>query len=238
MMLHGFSQTGACFDELSEALGVHGLAPDLPGHGPEPGSQVTLEVATAEVAHLLASQAQPTPLLGYSQGGRVALHVALEHPELVSLLVIVSGSPGLSEPQERRARAALEEERAASVLSLGVDAFLDRWVTLPMFQGLEERGEAWRKRDRAQRQVHTASGLAAALRGLGVSRQGDLMPRLRELAMPALFVAGAEDPVYVEHAIRMAAEAPRGVPIFLPRLGHAIVGQSPGTLARVIRAGL
>jgi 2-succinyl-6-hydroxy-2,4-cyclohexadiene-1-carboxylate synthase len=237
-MLHGFTQTGACFDELSEELGVRGLAPDLPGHGADPGSQVTLEVATAEVAHLLRSLGRPTPLLGYSQGGRVALHVALAHPELVSLLVIVSASPGLSDPEERAQRAQIDEERAQALLSDGVERFLDHWSSLPMFEGLLERGEDWLLRDRARRGVHVASGLAAALRGLGLSQQADLQPRLSELQMPALFVAGTNDPAYVEHAFQMASEVPRGVPVFLPRLGHAIVGQSPASLARVIRSGL
>lgn len=238
VMLHGFTQTGACFDELCEQVGVRGLAPDLPGHGADPGTRVTLDAATAEVAGLLTSLGRPTPLLGYSQGGRVALHVALAHPELVSLLVIVSASPGLSDPEERAARAQVEEERAQALLSDGVDSFLDHWSSLPMFDGLKERGTTWLLRDRARRQVHTASGLAAAVRGLGLSQQDDLLPRLSELQMPALFVAGANDPTYVEHAFHMASQAPRGVPVFLPRLGHAVVGQSPEALARVIRSGL
>ncbi len=238
VMLHGFTQTGACFDELCDHMGVRGLAPDLPGHGAEPGTLVTLETATSEVAGLLTSLGRPTPVLGYSQGGRVALHVALEHPELVSLLVIVSASPGLPGPEKRAERARVDEERALILLSEGVDSFLDHWSSLPMFSGLNERGQPWLLRDRERRQVHTAEGLAAALRGLGLGQQDDLLPRMGELQMPALFVAGADDPAYVEHAFRMASQAPRGIPVFLPRLGHAIVGQSPKVLAQVIRSGL
>ena len=194
VMLHGFTQSGACFDELCELMAVRGIAPDLPGHGPRPVERTTLAEAVTEVACLLRSMEHPVPLLGYSQGGRVALHVALAYPELVRRLVIISASPGLSEPAERSARAVLDEERAQRLLSEGLEVFLERWAALPMFEGLKSRDEAWRIQDRARRRTHTAEGLAAALRGLGLGQQDDLLPRLSELPMPTLFVAGADDP--------------------------------------------
>ena len=237
-MLHGFTQTGACFDELSELMGIQGIAPDLPGHRPNSVEATSLTEAADEVASLLRSMDPPVPLLGYSQGGRIALHVALAYPELVSKLVVISASPGLSDPTERADRARLDEERAQRLLSEGVESFLERWAALPMFKGLKSRDAAWLAQDQERRRTHTAQGLATALRGLGLGQQEDLLPRLNELPMPALFIAGTADSAYVEHAFLMATEAPLGVPVFLPNVGHAVVGQDPKNLARVLSVGL
>ncbi|MBD89288.1 MAG: 2-succinyl-6-hydroxy-2,4-cyclohexadiene-1-carboxylate synthase [Deltaproteobacteria bacterium] len=238
IMLHGFTQTGACFDELCDHMGVRGIAPDLPGHGPEPMIGDSL-IDTAEgVADVLRSAPRPLPLLGYSQGGRVALHVALEHPELISVLVVISASPGISDGASRSERARRDEARAQEILDGGLEAFLTSWSALPMFEGLRERDQRWRDQDRARRLVHTPEGLAGALRTLGLGQQEDLLPRFKELQMPCLFVAGADDPTYVEHAFSMASAAPRGAAVFLPGVGHAAVGQAPREVARLLRMSL
>ena len=107
-----------------------------------------------------------------------------------------------------------------------------------MFSGLRSRGESWLQRDRERRSTHCPDRLAQALEGLGLGQQEDLLERLHELPMPALFVAGGGDAVYVEHALRMASAAPLGMPVFLPRVGHAVVGEAPRALARVIQMGI
>ena len=50
--------------------------------------------------------------LGYSMGGRYALHVALRHPELVRRLVLVSATGGIDDPAERAARREGDEALA------------------------------------------------------------------------------------------------------------------------------
>ena len=236
MMLHGFSQTGACFDELAEAMAVRALAPDLPGHGPSPQGPVTLDSAVHQVAEVMKPLERPAPLLGYSQGGRIALQVALEHPELVRCLVLLSSSAGIEDEAERAARRATDEARAVAIERDGVSVFLDAWSAMALFSGLAQRDEAWRARDRARRMTHTASGLAAALRGLGVGQQPHLLGRMIELPMPALFMAGTRDPDYCERALQMAQAAPLGAPVFLPNAGHALVGEAPWEVARALRA--
>jgi 2-succinyl-6-hydroxy-2,4-cyclohexadiene-1-carboxylate synthase len=235
IMLHGFTQTGACLAELATAMAVHALAPDLPGHGPEPGDGITMEAAISETAALLRTQDGPSPLLGYSQGGRVALHVALEHPDLVSRLVVLSASPGIADTQARAQRIEVDEARAKKLETEGLETFLDHWAALPLFAGLAERDEAWHLQDRTSRLTSTAAGLAAALRGLGQGQQEDLIPRLSTLTAPTLFIAGIHDAPYCHHAHAMAEITPQAMPVFLPGKGHALVGEAPQEVARVIR---
>lgn len=234
VMLHGFTQSGACFDELAAHMGVLGVAPDLPGHGAATQEGISFESATHAIAELLEARGAPLPLLGYSQGGRLALHVALARPELVSRLVIISAAPGIPDAEARAERARLDEERAMGLLESGLEGFLEAWGERAMFSGLQRRGSLWLERDRERRRSHSAAGLAAALRGLGLGQQEDLLPRLGQLAMPALFIAGVDDPAYMMHALQMAEAAPQGMPVFLPGVGHAAVGEAPETVSRVI----
>ena len=234
IMLHGFTQTGACLGELAAAMGAKALAPDLPGHGPEPGEVITLQKAVAETADLLRAQGQPTALLGYSQGGRVALHVALEHPKLVSKLVLLSTSPGIADPNTRQKRIAEDNRRAERLESEGLEAFLDHWASLPLFAGLSQRDPAWQAQDRAHRLTNTSTGLAAALRGLGQGQQENLLPNLSALTTPTLLIAGANDPAYCQHALSIAQATPQAMPVFVPGKGHALVGEAAHEVARVI----
>ena len=52
-----------------------------------------------------ATRAARATYVGYSQGGRLCLQLALDRPDLVDELVLVSASPGIADDAERAARA-------------------------------------------------------------------------------------------------------------------------------------
>lgn len=238
MALHGFSQHGRSFAELAGLLDRRVLAPDLPGHG-RTRIPPTVPNAVAAVASLLEKAGPPTPLLGYSQGGRIALQVALERPELISRLVLVSCAPGgLAGVAERAARRERDEAWALLLDTEGLETFLDRWLGLPLFEGLERRGAGWRARDRAGREENDPGRLAAALLGMGQGIQAHLGGRLGELTGPVLVVAGAEDERYLALARWMAERIPDARVEVLAGVGHPVVGEDPGALARAVSAFL
>ena len=226
--LHGFTQTGAAFSRFAAQLAAAVLAIDLPGHGRTTIAPVTMAATVESIAELLDQQAEPVPLVGYSQGGRVALHVALQHPELISHLVVVSGSPGIEDPDQRAARRHADEALAAGVEADGLEAFLDRWLADPRLGTADpERAVA----DRAMRMENTAGGLAAALRGLGQGSQEYLGPALAAVAVPTVFVAGSLDEDYARSAAAMAATVPDAKLVLLSWTGHNPLRDRPGELA-------
>ena len=93
--LHGFTLTGAQFSGLTAAAPCRILAPDLPGHGRTDVAPVTLDATLDALGEWIESLGGPVPVLGYSQGGRIALVLALARPELVDRLMLVSASPGI-----------------------------------------------------------------------------------------------------------------------------------------------
>src|SRR5690606_10540568 len=145
---------------------------DAPGHGASGAARL----AWPDAVDALAATGGRGTWIGYSMGGRLALGVALAHPQLVERLVLVGASPGIADPGERAARRAGDEALARHLLAVGLDAFLDEWLAQPLFAGLTA-DEA----QRSARRTNTADGLAAALRDLGTGTQPDLWPALDDL---------------------------------------------------------
>ncbi len=232
--LHGFTQTGAMFAELAELLGREVLAPDLPGHGRSAGVPTTFASAVSGVADVLARAGSPSPLMGYSQGGRVALAVALERPRLVSHLVLVSTHPGIEDESERAARRQADDMLAAELRDGGIAPFVDQWLARPMFGGLDRRGSTWRYADRAARLENTAAGVANALVGMGQGAQPYFGGRLPELQVPVLLIAGSQDQKYAALATSVSRSLPRGRLRVIPDAGHAVIGEHPRVVADLV----
>jgi pimeloyl-ACP methyl ester carboxylesterase len=107
LALHGWARSQRDFDAVVAPDGdapLPALALDLPGFGtspPPPEVWGAEDYATA-VGQVLGEMGSPVVVLGHSFGGRVALHLALQHPETVRALVL-TGVP-LLHPLGRRAR--------------------------------------------------------------------------------------------------------------------------------------
>jgi 2-succinyl-6-hydroxy-2,4-cyclohexadiene-1-carboxylate synthase len=198
VLLHGFGQTGRCWGPLAAALARdHEVVRlDAPGHAGS--SAVAADLPTT--GRLAAAAGGRAIYVGYSMGARMALHVATEAPEAVRALVLVGGTPGIEDDGARAERRAADVAQAAHIRSEGVDAFVDRWLALPMFAGLppEARFEDERRRN-------TAEGLATSLELAGTGSQRPLWDRLAALEQPVLAVAGEDDARYAEIAGRTAA---------------------------------
>ena len=112
VLLHGFTHTGASWDPVVAALGesYRALAPDIRGHG----AAADLEPVT--LADVLGDLARLAPerftLVGYSMGGRIALHAPVAFPARIDRLVLIGASPGIAEPAEREARRADDDALA------------------------------------------------------------------------------------------------------------------------------
>jgi len=169
--------------------------------------------------------------VGYSMGGRLALALALERPDIVQSLVLVSASPGIADERERATRRAADDQLAHDVERDGLDAFLERWLAQPLFASLprELAGvDARRRGNSVERVTHQ-------LRALGQGAQPSLWHRLPELQMPVLLVTGAYDRKYRELASAMAAAiGDNARAVTVPEAGHALHLEQPAALAALL----
>lgn len=219
----GFTQTSSSWKPVMAALprGIEAVALDVPDGLDFPST------ATA-----LVRDGQRAVYVGYSMGGRLCLQLALEHPEQVTGLVLVSASPGIADATEREQRRAADEELARDIERDGVDTFLERWLAQPLFASLSA--------DAAQieeRRVNTVERLTHQLRGLGQGAQAPLWGRLGELGdlgVPVHLVTGALDTKYTRIAHDMSRRVRTSRVSTVPGAGHAVHMEQPAAVAHLL----
>jgi 2-succinyl-6-hydroxy-2,4-cyclohexadiene-1-carboxylate synthase len=238
-LLHGFTQSGRSWRELIAHMpgGWKWIVPDLRGHGQtvtRAGAPCSMDACTDDLVALWEElDVGRTHLVGYSMGGRLALHVAARRPERLLSLLTVGAHAGL-EDDARAGRRQGDEALAARIEKDGVESFVDYWSSLPLFEGLQRRGEGYVAQLRAERLQNHAAGLACSLRGMGAGVMEPVWDDLTRLKGPCTFVAGQLDHGYVASARRLAASVPQGRVELVLRAGHAAHQERPDAFARIL----
>lgn len=169
--------------------------------------------------------------VGYSMGGRLCLQLALDRPDLVQGLVLVSASPGLANASERAARVEADEMLARTIEQDGTVAFLRTWLAQPMFASVPAGAPGL-----AERAQLPPEYLAGCMRILGTGAMTPLWDRLGELRMPVALVSGTEDAKFERLAGAMLERMnPNAVHVRLEG-GHALPLEQPAVLGGFIVA--
>ena len=235
-MLHGFTQSGESWDELVDLVPGRWrwITVDLPGHGRSGDSGATMPDATVALASLWDGLGVArSHVVGYSLGGRLALWLAAHHPDRLLSLTTIGAHAGL-EGDARRRREQDDLALAGKIEAEGVERFVDEWAALPLFSGLARRGPAYLERVRGWRLRNRPAGLASSLRGMGAGATEPFWDRLSAITVPALLVAGAEDPRYVDAARELAARMIRSRVVVVPDAGHTVHLEQPEVFAHLL----
>lgn len=215
LLIHGFAGSRSVWAHLRRLLGasVQAVAVDLPGHGQSAPCRSAGWRGFEETLAALARTADglrrgPVDLLGYSQGARLALGLALEWPGRVRRLILESGTAGLARSRDRKMRQRRDEALARDIERHGIEAFVDRWESLPLFAGLRKLPPGLSSSLRKQRLACTERGLASSLRSVGLGLQPNYWPRLATLRVPTLLLSGGRDAKFTAIARAMARELP------------------------------
>ncbi|MDY7231612.1 2-succinyl-6-hydroxy-2,4-cyclohexadiene-1-carboxylate synthase [Hyalangium rubrum] len=245
VLLHGFTGNRSSFDHLRPMLGgaVKAIAVDLPGHGETPlperkGREGFIETVQAVVELVERLGLHSVDLMGYSQGARIALGAALHSPRHFGRLILESGSPGLHRRMERAERREEDGRRASFIQLNGVEAFIDRWEAMPLFDGLRRLPPEQQAALRQRRSSCTVEGLVGALGCLGLGVQPDYWSELHRQRLPTLLLTGAQDEKFTQLARRMATELPVVWRHTFENCGHAPHLEVPEAFAREVLAFL
>ena len=241
VLLHGFTGSARSWGRFGELLAQRftTLAVDIVGHGqsdaPLALTHYTMPSAAADVVSAIEQLgfARAT-WLGYSMGGRLALHVATAHPERVERLALIGASAGLRTRDERDARVASDAKLIELLEADGVEAFTDYWQSIPLFASQTTLPAKVRATIRAGRLRNSALGLSNSLRGMGTGAQDGLHDLLPTLAMPVLAIAGALDTKYSDIADEMAAAIPHARSLIIREAGHAAQLEQPELCAEAV----
>ena len=232
VLVHGFTQTGRSWGPIATDLGRDHevVLVDAPGHG---GSAAVRTDLTAGAALVGAAGGRAT-YVGYSMGGRLALHLALDRPDHVDALVLLGATAGIEDEEERAARRRSDEVWAGELERDGLDPFLRRWLAQPLFANLPADAA-----DLDDRRRNTVGGLASSLRLAGTGSQAPRWTELPRLRMPVLVLAGEHDERFAALGRRMAAEIGGNAAFAtVPGAGHAAHRERPESFLAVLRAFL
>ncbi|MER3432025.1 MAG: 2-succinyl-6-hydroxy-2,4-cyclohexadiene-1-carboxylate synthase [Leptolyngbya sp. ERB_1_1] len=237
VFLHGFLGSGAEFDPIVAQVPDCWMTIDLPGHGNTRFSEEYTMVNTASAIIDLLNQLKidQANLVGYSMGGRLALYLALNHPERFPKAVIESGSPGLKTEQERAARIDRDRDLAMQI-ETDFDHFLIDWYNQPLFQSIKAHPnfeEMLKERSR-----NNPIELARSLREMGTGMQPSLWEKLKSHHYPLLLMVGECDRKFVALNQEMASLCKTAEISIVPNAGHNIHFEKPECYVDQIRTFL
>lgn len=220
VLLHGASGNGSTWRPVLPHFGsVEVEAPDLPGRGVTPGPAHDDVAATAAwlAGEMIASRRPPPVLVGHSYGGAVALQLALDHPELVRGLVLVSSASRL------RVHPAILEAVAASTVDAPhrLDAAFGPGTPQEVVDGYAD--------------LSGTTPPASALADWTACNGFDVRARLGEVSVPVLIVHGSEDALTpAKFQAKLEEALPRATRVVVEGRGHMLPWEDPGATASAV----
>lgn len=208
LLLHGISNSGRAWGQQIPALVAAGhqiIVPDHAGHGAS--QRLSRPFGVADIADdievLLAVLGIETlDVVGLSLGGMVALELALRHPRRIGRIVVANSFPQTISP-EFKAMA----QGWATVFEGPhgpIERFEQSWPALV--------SDAFQNSAEGMRTYQIWHGIAASTDGTSLAHVArgvtdfDVLARIGELAMPALFITGSADRMSLPVVSKMMAE--------------------------------
>lgn len=225
VFLHAFPLNAGMWRPQVEALpGRTVLAPHFPGFGGRAHGEPSLDAfARAVLADMDAAGVPRAVVVGLSMGGYTAFRLHALAPGRVAALVLADTRAGADDEAGRARRA----DQAARARAEGAGWLAD--AMLPALLGATTRERRPDVVDEARRLVAAADpeGVARALEAMAA--RPDSTPRLADIAVPVLAVAGDEDTLTpVAEARRIAEGVSDGRLVVLPGAGHLANLETPG----------
>lgn len=176
-------------------------------------------------------------LMGYSMGGRLALHALLEKNHPWQAAIIISAHPGLENAGEQADRRAADMQWASRAFAGDWPQFVAAWNSQPVLAGA-----AARPSEETLRLVSRRREVAQSFINWSLAVQQPLWGRLQEIEVPVLWIAGENDGKFLEIARRATKAIPRATLAIAPAAGHRVPWEAEAwlgeTAARFVKESL
>lgn len=232
LLLHGFAQSAATWNEIAPSLAQDRfvVALDLVGHGKsakprDPKAYEMPAISETIEALCLHRDWNRIDLAGYSAGGRIALRYALTHHKRVRSLVMESVGLGWESEDEHAALCRRDADWEHRLQTEDIATFMDYWERLPLFASQRSLPERTRAQLRARRLANDPLALALTVGGTGQHTMQDRRADLATLCAPMLYIAGTYDTKYSQVACSL--EGTDGIEVVLLEAGHDVHTENP-----------
>ncbi len=232
--LHGFSGSGLDFKVIAEnkSKKYAWYAPDFIGHGetdaPCALDEYKINAIIDSLEKMLEHYKIIKPIIiGYSMGGRVALHYAIARPKSVRALVLIGTTPGIYDEREKEDRRRADYALADEIIKFGIEAFANKWECRPVITTQNLIPEKHQKAIKERRRMNRPIGLANSLRGFGTGMMNPVWDKLRSINCRQLLVTGELDSKFARFAKLMQKESDLTHHVSIPKVGHAVHLESP-----------
>ena len=146
------------------------------------------EIFASEVA----AQDDEPYLIGYSMGGRLALHALLAKPDLWKGVTLISAHPGLKTEKERVRRRASDAVWSTKALKMKWGAFLNEWNSQEVLNSVA-KGLANRQLLQPRSQA-----IARAFNAWSLGNQKNHSEMVSKVSCPVKVITGERDYKYTE----------------------------------------
>jgi len=185
----------------------HVFAYDRAGHGftaDQPGSLHFEFQCQEAIAYLEDVVKEPAHLIGYSDGGIIALMVAIKRPELVKSIVAIGANYHYSAPLKDFLEARVSEEDQAEYNLISPDA------------------------------PHTLLEKTIRMNEIWKTEPDISLSEIASIQCPVLVMAGDDDVIAHDHTISLYEALPLGQLAIIPGTSHGLVKEKPALLIAVM----
>ena len=185
----------------------HVFAYDRTGHGftgDQPGSLHFEFQCQEAIAYLEDVVKEPAHLIGYSDGGIIALMVAIKRPELVKSIVAIGANYHYSAPLKDFLEARVSEEDQAEYNLISPDA------------------------------PHTLLEKTIRMNEIWKTEPDISLSEIASIQCPVLVMAGDDDVIAHDHTISLYEALPLGQLAIIPGTSHGLVKEKPALLIAVM----
>ncbi|UZF95547.1 alpha/beta fold hydrolase [Bosea sp. NBC_00550] len=228
VLVHGVGANLESWDAIAERLASHYtvLRADLRGHG-KSGRMTDCEMSdfVSDVFALADHQGLTNfALVGFSLGGLIAQCCALEAPDRLTKLVLIS-TVAQRTPEERTRVIERTKLLASDGVRAVTGAAAERWFT-PEFKARNPERVAQRLEELA---ANDPKSYLAAYRVFGLADEG--LP-LSDIRTPTFIMTGEDDPGSNPRMSRLLHEEIKGSKVeILPGLRHSVLLETPDLVA-------
>ena len=167
------------------------------------------------------ANAEKSILLGYSLGGRLALHACIHRPDLWKGVVVVGADPGLGSSEEKNQQFMKDRNWAERLNIESLEKLVNEWDEQPVFCGIENQAP----RNLAEMDSYR---LSQQFEVFSNGIQQNLTPKLAELkSTPILFLSGEKDQKYQKIGVGLAELCTMFKSEIIKGAGHRVPWENP-----------